>query len=182
MRPTLTLAATAACLVLAGCAGTKGTSNDAGAGTAAPTIRVSSQAGAVASATSAVTASTAMAKVVSMVHTARQTLTLTAATDPNHLLGRPGQYTSDVRFTDSRVHASDTQGLTKGDVQYGGAVEVFSTASDAITRSNYIQAVTKALPSATEYDFVHGDVLIRVSHYLTPAQAAEYQDAVDSLG
>lgn len=129
-------------------------------------------------------ASQDMAILARDVRTAHEDLVLTDATDPNHLMGRPNEYTSDVRFTDSRVSASDTadQGLSKGDVQFGGSIEVFPTAADAAARAKYIQAVTVALPSAAEYDFVSGNVLIRVSHYLTPAQAAEYQQAVKSLG
>lgn len=33
-----------------------------------------------------------------------------------------------------------------------------------------------------EYDFVSGTVLIRVSHYLTPTQAADYKAAAAALG
>ncbi|MEU6146562.1 hypothetical protein ABZ848_40230 [Streptomyces sp. NPDC047081] len=77
-------------------------------------------------------------------------LLVAAANDPNHLLGRPGQYTSKVTFTDSRIKAGDVSGTEKGAVERGGAV--------------------------------HGTVLVRVSHYLTPEQAAEYKAATNSLG
>ena len=33
-----------------------------------------------------------------------------------------------------------------------------------------------------EYDFVHGNVLVRVSHYLTPEQAAGYDKAAATFG
>jgi len=59
---------------------------------------------------------------------------------------------------------------------------VFATATDATARAAYIQTVTNTLPAAAEYDFVHGTVLIRVSHYLTPAQAADYDKAGSQLG
>jgi hypothetical protein len=86
-----------------------------------------------------------------------------------------------VTFTDSRIKASDVEYTEKGDVERGGAVEVFSDPSDAQARAKYIQAVTKAMPALAEYDYVHGTVLVRVSHYLTPTQAAAYKTAVDGL-
>lgn len=37
------------------------------------------------------------------------------------------------------------------------------------------------MPALVEYDYVHATVLVRVSHYLTPAQAATYKTAADGL-
>lgn len=37
------------------------------------------------------------------------------------------------------------------------------------------------MPALAEYNFVHGTILVRVSHSLTPAQAAAYKAAVDKL-
>jgi hypothetical protein len=45
-------------------------------------------------------------------------------------------------------------------------VEVFADASDAKARAEYIQNVTKSMSALAEYDYVHGTVLVRVSHYL----------------
>jgi hypothetical protein len=42
--------------------------------------------------------------------------------------------------------------------------------------------VTKSLPALAEYDYVHGSVLVRVSHYLTPEQAAQYESAARTIG
>lgn len=128
------------------------------------------------------TASTAFQAIGSHVSTAKLTTTVTASNDPNHLLGRPHQYTSKVTFSDSRIDADDVSGLRKGDVLRGGAVEVFATAEDATARAAYIQEVTKSMPALAEYDFVHGAVLVRVSHYLTPKQAAEYDTSAAELG
>jgi len=107
--------------------------------------------------------------------------TVTAANDPNHLLGRPNQYTSKVTFTDSRIKAADVEGADKGDVERGGAIEVFGDPSGAQARAKYIQAIAKSLPAVAEYDYVHGPVLVRVSHYLTPTQAAAYKATLDKL-
>ncbi|MEV4438502.1 hypothetical protein AB0K09_05685, partial [Streptomyces sp. NPDC049577] len=109
------------------------------------------------------------------------TSTVTAESDKNHLLGRPGQYTSKVTFADSRVPKDDASVYKTGDVELGSAVEVFTTPQDAQARAQYVQTVSKSLPAFAEYDFVHGATLIRVSHYLTPQQAEDYRKAVDGL-
>jgi hypothetical protein len=74
------------------------------------------------------------------VPTAKLTETLTAANDPNHLLGRPNQYTSKIGFADSQIPDGYTQfGSTHmfktGDVQLGGSVEVFTNPDDAAARA-----------------------------------------------
>lgn len=179
MNRTLTLSAItcAALLALTGCASSTKASTDAAPSGASTTT-------ATAAAPAALNASQVMTKLAQLVPTAHESLVLTDATDPNNLMGRPNEYTSDVRFTDTRVPASDTagMGLSTGDVQFGGSIEVFPTAADATARANYIQAVTKALPSASEYDFTAGTLLIRVSHFLTPSQAADYQKAASEIG
>ncbi|MER7937345.1 MULTISPECIES: hypothetical protein [unclassified Streptomyces] len=127
------------------------------------------------------TAGTAFAKLSGTVASAKLSGTVTADNDPNHLLGRPHQYTSKITFTDSRIRTSDVEGTDKGDVERGGAIEVFGDGAGAQARAEYIQAVTKSMPALSEYDYVHGAVLVRVSHYLTPTQAAEYKTAVNGL-
>lgn len=109
------------------------------------------------------------------------TATVTAANDGNHLLGRPHQYTSAIKFADDRVKAADVDGLDKDDVTRGGGIEVFANHDDAQTRADYIQTVTKGLPALSEYDYVSGSVVVRVSHLLTPDQAAEYKAAAARL-
>lgn len=103
----------------------------------------------------------------------------TAATDPNHLLGRPTGYLSKCAWSDARVPAADATDPSSGDVGNGGSVEVFSTAAEATARAAYILTTEKALPLlGSEYDYLAGPVLIRVSRYLTPDQAATYGSAV----
>lgn len=100
---------------------------------------------------------------------------LTAATDPNHLLGRPGEYTSKARFRDSRIPAAP-------DVTGGGEIEVFATSAQAVRRARYIQQVVQAAPIlGAEYDYVAGPVLLRVSGKLTPSQAAGYALALAAV-
>ncbi|MFE2142173.1 hypothetical protein ACFXA3_10540 [Streptomyces sp. NPDC059456] len=107
--------------------------------------------------------------------------TVTAENDPNHFLGRPHQYSSKVTFTDGRIPADQTEGHQPGDVELGGSIEVFPNAADAQARHDYIQTVTKGMPALTEYDYLHGQTLVRVSRLLTPAQAADYEKAAAQL-
>ena len=171
---TMTALATITALALAGCSNTSHGNSNSGSGSSAP-------AKANAAAATPLTASTAFTKLTTTVPTAKLSGTVTAATDPNHLLGRPGQYTSKITFTDSRIKAADVTDSTKGSVDLGGAIEVFADPAIAEARAKYIEAVTKSMSALAEYDYVHGTVLVRVSHYLTPAQAAGYKSAADSL-
>lgn len=167
MRRTLTTTAAIAVLLagLAACSSSPKPVADAKAGAASQPL----------------TASSAFAKVTAAVPSAKLSGTVTAANDPNHLLGRPNQYTSKTTFADSRIEDADVSGTKQGDVERGGAIEVFGSPADAEARAKYIQAVTKSLPALAEYDYVHGAVLVRVSHYLTPAQAAGYEAAAGGL-
>lgn len=104
---------------------------------------------------------------------------VTAANDPNQLLGRPNEYVGKNTFTDTRVDPSKARDSAAGAVDLGGAVEVFSKASDAKVRAAWIQSVKKSTPIfGTEYDYVSGAVLLRLSQALTPDQAAAYQKAL----
>ncbi|MFJ2719949.1 hypothetical protein [Streptomyces sp. NPDC087437] len=69
----------------------------------------------------------------------------------------------------------------KGAVERGGAIEAFTSPEDAQARAQYIESVTKSMPTLAECDYVHGSILVRVSHYLTPKQAAEYEAAANGL-
>ncbi|MER7823997.1 hypothetical protein ABTX85_15680 [Streptomyces sp. NPDC096097] len=126
-------------------------------------------------------ATSAFGVVAASVPSARLGGTVTAENDPNHFLGRPHQYTSKITFTDGRIPADQTEGNKPGDVELGGSIEVFPNAADAKARHDYIQAVTKGVPALTEYDYLHGVTLVRVSRLLTPAQAADYEKAAAEL-
>ncbi len=55
---------------------------------------------------------------------------------------------------------------------------MFADETGAKARMDFIQSVAKGLPAVGEYDYVKGGVLVRVSRYLTPDQAKEYQAAL----
>jgi hypothetical protein len=107
-------------------------------------------------------------------------LVYTAEIDPNHLLGRPGQYSSKVAFTDSRIQPAPFD--APDSIDRGGSVEVFDDAQGATTRMKYIQAIASGFPMAVEYDYTSGPVLVRVGKIFTPAQAGEYQKALAAIG
>lgn len=140
-RATLISAALITGIALAGCSST--TTSPAAAPPAGSTAPSASAPKKVATPVTAAQAVDALTKTVT---TAKAGAEVTAANDGNHLLGRPGQYTSKVGFTDSRIKPADVEGMTEGDVAFGGAVEVFANADDAKARAAYIQAVTKNLP------------------------------------
>ncbi|MCQ4043865.1 hypothetical protein ACFOSC_26540 [Streptantibioticus rubrisoli] len=151
-------------------------------GTGAPSVNVSANDPAASRPADSLDAAGAFKALAAAVPSAKLTGTVTAENDPNKLLGRPNQYTSKVTFSDSRISKSDTQFLKAGDVELGGAIEMFPDPAAAKTRADYIQSVTKSLPALAEYDYQHSTVLVRVSHYLTPDQAAAYKAAADKLG
>ncbi|MEV6027562.1 hypothetical protein [Streptomyces sp. NPDC052036] len=181
MRKTLTLAAAATVLTasLAGCSGSDSHSSNAVPTKAEPTNAAPAKDAAAQA--KPLSAQTAFTKISAAVNTAKLSGTVTADNDPNHLLGRPNQYTSKITFDETRISASDVSGTDKGDVDRGGSIEVFGNPADAQARAKYIQSVTKSMPMLAEYDYVHGTVLVRVSHYLTPKQAADYKNATNNL-
>jgi hypothetical protein len=125
------------------------------------------------------TANQVVATLTAKIPTAKLGAVYTADSDPNHLLGRPNGYTSKATFTDRRVAAGP--GITPGSVDAGGAVEVFADADSAQRRQQYIQGLQKASPIlGTEYDYISGATLVRVSGKLAPTQAGEYQAALSS--
>lgn len=102
---------------------------------------------------------------------------ITAESDPNQLLGRPGGYTSAMSFTDSRV-PTEPLSPEPGSVAAGGKVEVFESAEDARRRFEYVQTVTRSAPIFGEYTYLDGTVVLRVARGLTPDQAAAYEAAL----
>lgn len=90
-----------------------------------------------------------------------------ATSDPEGLLGKPGQYTSRTTFADIDILPMTEPYAT---VQDGGAVEVFASEADAQAR---LAAVKAANP--TERVYLEGTALLRLSDKLTPERAAQYE-------
>jgi serine/threonine protein kinase len=126
------------------------------------------------------TADEIVSELTSKIASAEPSVSFTADTDPNKLLGRPNGYTSKASFTDSRIKPNDILGAEPGSVDAGGSVEVFASADAAAARQRYIQQVQRTAPFVgTEYSYLDGAVLVRVSGKLTPDQAAEYERVIE---
>ena len=151
MRKTTTLAlALAAGLSLAAC----GTSHPApAASSSAPAPAASSSAPALASPPPALTAE----QLATRLGVTGQPgyVAYTAATDPNHLLGRQNGYTSKVNWGSGSAQQS--------------SIEVFPTKAGAIQRASYVSGFT--CPFGDGYDYISGSALLRMSCLDTPAQA-----------
>ena len=100
------------------------------------------------------------------------------ATDPNNQLGRPGGYTSKAVFQDARVPADEYDETDMTDTDRGGSVEVFGDEAAAVARSKEIQGKLKSFGLGSEYDYIVGGVLVRVSGTVLPSQAADYAKAL----
>ncbi len=109
----------------------------------------------------------------------KQVETYTAGNDPNKLLGRPGQYTSKANFSDARAKSDGRKGVEPTE---GGSVEVFADENDAKTRFRYVKKLAeKGGGFFSEYDYLDGLIVLRVSSDLTPNEAAEYEEALGEL-
>lgn len=104
-----------------------------------------------------------------------------AATDPNGLLGRPGQYTGKVTFTDTRL-APAPVGAEAIDVDVGGDIEVFDDPEAQAARVEYLAGFAdNPGPIGGWYQYEVGNAVVRISFDLTPDQAAEYESALQAL-
>src|SRR5262249_24741687 len=101
----------------------------------------------------------------------RHLIVYTAASDPNHELGRQGGYTSKVAWADPRA-AGQEAGDTRGVIGLGGGIEAFPAAADARARHEYLRGFQP--PFGDGYDYLSGTAILRLSQYLTPAQARAY--------
>jgi hypothetical protein len=82
-----------------------------------------------------------------------------ATTDPNHLLGRQGEYTSKVNW-----------GQDRGNGNVFSSMAVFPDAADAQLRYTYLRAFRP--PLGDGYDYLYRAAILRLASIYTPAQAA----------
>jgi hypothetical protein len=159
-------------------------------GSASPSASSSTPSPSAAAATSSTaatpslppTAASLVTGLAAQIATVTASVVYTAATDPNHLLGRPGGYTSKAAFTDSRISASQAQDPSAGSVDLGGSIEVFPGAAGAVARGQYIERAEAATGIlAHEYDITSGGVLLRLSAVFTPTQVQPFQAALSHI-
>jgi hypothetical protein len=154
------LIAVVGCLSLIAC----GASQQAGSSSSTPSVSPSPS-------PVFLTAAQVVAKLQSGGLPVGQVTVFTASTDPNTILGRPHQYTGKATWVDSSLPAP----FDPTDTSAGGSVEVFASADDLQTRSQYIANIAKT-PLFAEYDYISpaGLVLLRLSSKLIPDQAQKY--------
>lgn len=112
----------------------------------------------------------------------RVTAVYNARTDPNHKLGKPGQYTSKAACADRRVPIAKVRDKSKGSVEYGCGVEVYPTNAGAKARSAFIkQSIAAVGILVPEYHLIRGGILLRVTKLLPPNQAATYKPPFTTL-
>jgi len=101
----------------------------------------------------------------------------TPSTDPNHEMGRQGGYSSKVAWVDPRaIHAgAGNPASDRGGIEFGGGIEVFSSATSAQARYQYLRGFQP--PLGDGYDYLSGTAILRLSQYLTPAQARACRSA-----
>lgn len=87
-----------------------------------------------------------------------------AQTDPNRLLGRPGQYVGKVSWRDTRAPDSDA------------TIELFADEPSLLARQRYVEAIVSSGGIFGQYVYANGPrlALLRLPFALTPDQAAEY--------
>ena len=96
----------------------------------------------------------------------------TAETDDERLLGKPGQYSSKVSFSDRRLAAGG--GTEASNLDTGGVSEVFATPADAARRARRLGGGSARVAR-------HGRFLLRLSPRLGPGAAAGYEAALAKL-
>jgi hypothetical protein len=112
--------------------------------------------------------------VTDEVASAKKVTVITEDNDPNNLIGRPGGYLSAAVIHDEDGDQSDPE----PGVEYGATVEVFEDETAAQDRSDYIQGILKDNPMlGTEYNYLNGAALLRVSGDIKPSVASQYEDA-----
>ena len=152
------LAGTGAVAVLVGC-GSPAASNPAAAAPGSASPHTSSAAAPAAAASSAPASGSSAcdpADVVARQMGIKHVTVYTAASDPNHLLGRQDEYTSKIEWT--------TNGENSG-------IETFSDAPDARARYIYLRAFRP--PIGDGYDYLYRASILRVASIYTPSQAAK---------
>jgi hypothetical protein len=148
IQPARTLGTLALALALAGC-GSSVTAQNA-LPSRATTASIAAHASSTPSAPSAPSIALTAEQIAQRMNLHHVTA-YTAATDPNHLLGRQGGYTSKINWPN-------------------GSIEVFSTQAEAQKRKTYLQAFA-GTPFRDGYDYLVGTYLLSIFDSQTPTQA-----------
>jgi hypothetical protein len=99
---------------------------------------------------------------------------ITEDNDPNNVIGRPTGYLDAATLYDSRVSCDELG------AECGASIEIWGDPAAAQARMDYIQGILSSTTVlGTEYDYVRGNAIIRVTGELKPSEASEYEAAID---
>lgn len=156
-------------LSLAACGGSEPESSRS---TTVPSPETSSAVSATSSQDKAPESSDASAVAAEMkgkVSSITKIVTITEDNDPNDLIGRPNGYESAAVLYDNQASCTELG------TECGATVETWPDAAAAKARADYIQAILKSSPAlGSEWDYVRGNTLLRVSGTLKPSAADKY--------
>jgi hypothetical protein len=100
---------------------------------------------------------------------------VTEDNDPNDVIGRPTGHSDAATLYDTRVTCDELG------AECGASIEIWADQAAAQARMDYIQGILASTTVlGTEYDYVRGDAIIRVTGVLKPSEAAEYEAAIDA--
>lgn len=101
---------------------------------------------------------------------------VTPKSDPNKLMGRPGQYTSKVFFTDMRYSHGEYE-TSAGE----NTIEGFASIADAKRRADYVSKMARSSPMFAQYVYHRGTFVLRLDRALDPEEAAAYDAALAKI-
>ncbi len=99
------------------------------------------------------------------------------STDPNGNLGRPGEYISKADFEDTRLEQY-------GEYLVGGTIETFENESDCNDRYEYLKTLQDSslgMLALDQYMYKYDKAIFRIEYDLTPDQAEEYHEQIDTI-
>lgn len=109
-------------------------------------------------------------------------------TDPNSLLGRPGNYTSKASFVDESLINDWEEEVEFSELyspeyppspfDYGGTVEVFENEGDCKARADYLESLhdpSLGMFADQSYMYVNKNIILRISYDIAPSEAEKYE-------
>jgi len=117
-------------------------------------------------------ATAAATNIKAQVSSVVKVVSITENNDPNDKIGRPNGYTSAAVLYEKSVSCSELG------ASCGATLEVWASESQTKARAAFIQKALTDMPAlGTEYDYIRGSALLRVSGEVKPSVATKYNAA-----
>ena len=107
-----------------------------------------------------------------------ETIVYSAESDPNELLGRPGNYVAKGGWDDLRATDCNSEDIGW---ECGGDVELFDGPDALTSRFDYLSTFATESPIGGYYMWRTPTAIVRVGYALTPDEAAAYDTALRTL-